>query len=71
MRGEQANGLDAVITDNAAVGPAVATAASRSRKSPGLVPEGSETSNSMMGSFMHTVRRYGSFSSWQASLLYL
>ncbi len=74
MPGEQLNGGDPLIRDGAAAGPAAVAAASRSRKTPGLVPEGSETSNSMMGSFMHTVRRYESdktFASWQALHLYL
>ena len=46
-----------MIEDDAAAGPVAVAAASRNRKSLGLVPEGSETSNSMMGSLMLTVRR--------------
>ena len=54
---EQAVEGNPVVGDVATAGLAAASAAGRSRKGPGLVPEGSETSSSMMGNLMNTMRR--------------
>ena len=55
--GERKYEGDAMGEDVPAAGPIAANAASRSRRTIGLVPEGSETSNSMMGNLMNTMRR--------------
>ena len=48
---------DTMVGDVAAAGLAASSAAGKSRKGPGIMSEGSETSSSMMGNLMNTMRR--------------